>query len=427
MTIQQFHKSSDVGVSQWNKCDTTWMLCLFGTAIGAGVLFLPINAGAGGLYPLIIVSALAFPVTFYSHRGLARFISSTTRPEQGITGAVTEHFGHVAAKAFNLLYFIAIFTILLMYAVAVTNTAESIIIHKLDIIEPERSLLSLALVVALLMTVRFGQEVTVKIMSYLVYPFIFFLIALSVWLIPSWDLQVFTASASAPVSGKEILMSLWLVFPVLILSFNHYPIISPFVVDIRKRYGEHVADKKCKKIQRNSYIMMVTVVLFFVISCAFCLTPQQLAEAKSQNISILTYLANHFNTPVMAWVAPCIAFIAIIKSFLGHYIGAHEAAVNILSEMDTGRRHTINKKSIDRAIFFIILISCWYTAYKNPSILGIIEVISGPAGAIILLLLPMYAIYKIPSLQRYRGKFSNVFVIITGFITVSALLYGLIG
>lgn len=40
--------------SAWRKTDTMWMLGLYGTAIGAGVLFLPINAGVGGMIPLII-------------------------------------------------------------------------------------------------------------------------------------------------------------------------------------------------------------------------------------------------------------------------------------------------------------------------------------------------------------------------------------
>lgn len=38
---------SDVDTG-WRKTDTMWMLGLYGTAIGAGVLFLPINAGVGG-------------------------------------------------------------------------------------------------------------------------------------------------------------------------------------------------------------------------------------------------------------------------------------------------------------------------------------------------------------------------------------------
>ena len=55
-----------------NKADVVWMLGLYGTAIGAGVLFLPINAGVGGLWPLVAMLILALPLTFFAHRGLAR-------------------------------------------------------------------------------------------------------------------------------------------------------------------------------------------------------------------------------------------------------------------------------------------------------------------------------------------------------------------
>ena len=57
----------------WSKQDTTWVISLFGTAVGAGILFLPINLGLGGIWPLIIVAVLAGPMTFLAHRGLARF------------------------------------------------------------------------------------------------------------------------------------------------------------------------------------------------------------------------------------------------------------------------------------------------------------------------------------------------------------------
>lgn len=69
-----------------------------------------------------------------------------------------------------------------------------------------------------------------------------------------------------------------------------------------------------------------------------------------------------------------------------------------------------------------MVLTCWFAAYKNPSILGIIECISGPTGAAILLLLPMYAIHKLPVLAPWRGKASNVFVTLIGLITVSAIL-----
>jgi hypothetical protein len=36
------------------------------------------------------------------------------------------------------------------------------------------------------------------------------------------------------------------------------------------------------------------VVMFFAFSCLFTLSPQNMADAKAQNIPVLSYLANHF-------------------------------------------------------------------------------------------------------------------------------------
>ncbi|HBZ3621258.1 TPA: septum formation initiator [Klebsiella pneumoniae] len=417
-----YAKSKQEELTRWNSGDTTWMLCLFGTAIGAGVLFLPINAGIGGIIPLLIVMALAFPITFYAHRALARFIFSSQNPEAGIGGAILDHFGLRASQIFNVIYFLAIYTILLMYAVAVTNTAESFIVNQLQLPRPSRIILSFTLICILLFIVRAGQDITVKIMSLMVYPFILSLVFMSFWLIPQWNSALFDMASTSSSGTTGIMMTLWMVFPVLVLSFNHYPIVSPFVVAQRKRYGAEHADMKCGQIQRNACLLMVAVVLFFVCSCALSLSPQDLAYARQQNITVLSYLANHFNTPGIAWMAPVIAFIAIIKSFLGHYIGAHESARDMLS------RHlrTKNSKTTDRIILIFMILTCWYVACKNPSILGIIEGISGPTGAVILLLLPMYAIYKIPSLRQYRGRMSNYFITLTGLVTVSAIFFNVV-
>ena len=68
------------------------VVAVAGTAVGAGILFLPINAGLGGFWPLLILALLAFPMTFYAHRGLTRFVLSG-REGADITEVVEEHFG----------------------------------------------------------------------------------------------------------------------------------------------------------------------------------------------------------------------------------------------------------------------------------------------------------------------------------------------
>lgn len=226
--------------SGWRKTDTMWMLGLYGTAIGAGVLFLPINAGVGGMIPLIIMAILAFPMTFFAHRGMTRFVLSGKNPGEDITEVVEEHFGVGAGKLITLLYFFAIYPILLVYSVAITNTVETFMAHQLHMTPPPRAILSLILIVGMMTIVRFGEQMIVKAMSVLVFPFVIALMVLALYLIPQWNgaaLETLSLSG-ASVTGNGLLMTLWLAIPVMVFSFNHSPIISSFAVAKREEYGE---------------------------------------------------------------------------------------------------------------------------------------------------------------------------------------------
>jgi len=412
---------------RWRKSDTVWMLGLYGTAIGAGVLFLPINAGTGGLLPLIIMTLLAFPMTFFAHRGLTRFVLSGKNPGENITEVVEEHFGTGAGKLITLLYFFAIYPILLVYSVAITNTVDSFLTHQLNLISPPRAVLAFILIVGMMAIVRFGEKAIVKAMSILVFPFVAALMLLALYLIPQWNgaiLDTLSVSGSE-TTGGGLWLTLWLAIPVMVFSFNHSPIISSFAVAKRQEYGEQAASK-CSRILACAHIMMVLTVMFFVFSCVLSLSPENLAEAKAQNISILSYLANHFNAPLIAWMAPIIAIIAITKSFLGHYLGAREGfnGMVIKSLRSKGKSIEINK--LNRITAFFMLATTWIVATLNPSILGMIETLGGPVIAMILFLMPMYAINKVPAMRKYSGHLSNLFVVIIGLIAISAIAFSLL-
>ncbi|MHC8409651.1 serine/threonine transporter [Pseudomonas sp. Hz4] len=403
----------------WSKHDTTWMLGLYGTAIGAGTLFLPINAGVGGFWPLLILAVLAFPMTFFAHRGLTRFVLSGRSGD--ITEVVEEHFGIGAGKLITLLYFFAIFPILLVYSVALTNTLSSFMEHQLHIAPPPRAILSLGLILGLMAIVRCGQGVIVKCMSVLVYPFVAALLLLGFSLIPNWN-GAFFATASEGMPLPLFFKTLWLAIPVMVFSFNHSPIISAFAVDQKQRYGEQ-AERKSSGILAIAHAMMVVTVMFFCFSCVLALSPADLAAAKAQNISILSYLANHFQTPVIAYAAPLIALVAITKSFLGHYIGASEGFQGLIVKSLRGRGRVMSASWLNRVTALFMILSCWAVATFNPSILGMIETLGGPIIACLLFLMPMYAIRRVPALQQYSGPASNVFVVLIGLIALSAIIY----
>jgi len=379
------------------------------------------------LLPLIIMTLLAFPMTFFAHRGLTRFVLSGKNPGENITEVVEEHFGTGAGKLITLLYFFAIYPILLVYSVAITNTVDSFLTHQLHLISPPRAVLAFILIVGMMAIVRFGEKAIVKAMSILVFPFVAALMLLALYLIPQWNgaiLDTLSVSGSE-TTGGGLWLTLWLAIPVMVFSFNHSPIISSFAVAKRQEYGEQAASK-CSRILACAHIMMVLTVMFFVFSCVLSLSPENLAEAKAQNISILSYLANHFNAPLIAWMAPIIAIIAITKSFLGHYLGAREGfnGMVIKSLRSKGKSIEINK--LNRITAFFMLATTWIVATLNPSILGMIETLGGPVIAMILFLMPMYAINKVPAMRKYSGHLSNLFVVIIGLIAISAIAFSLL-
>ena len=415
--------------AKWHKGDTVWMLSLFGTAIGAGVLFLPIDAGSGGIIGLIFMLIIAFPTTFFAHRAMSRFVLSADNPGDDITDVVEEHYGYGFGLIFTIIYFLSIFPILLVYGISITNTTESFIVNQMHMSAPPRWLLSLVLVVVLMAIVRLGTGVTTKVMSILVYPFVAVLVLFSLYLIPHWNTAIFSSfprNSSGGFSVTGLLESLWLLIPVMVFAFNHSPIISSFSVAEREEYGDQYVDGKVTSILKRAELLMVSVVMFFVFSCVLSLSPADLAQAKAQNVSILTYIANHFNNPIINYVAPFIAFVAIAKSFLGHYLGTSEGLSGIIRKVAKKADRQVPEKTMQIMVEGFILVVAWLVAWANFSVMNMIETMIGPIIAFVLFLMPMYAIHTVPSLKKYSGKASNVFIVVIGLIAVSAIFYNIV-
>ncbi len=416
---------ADENTTLARKQDTTWMLSLYGTAIGAGTLFLPIAAGLNGLLPLLIMALIAFPMTYYSHKALCQFVLSGSTQSHDITDVVNEHFGAKAGHVLTFLYFFSIFPILLMYSVALTNTTESFLINQMHLSAPPRVLLSLLLITSLMLIIRMGQHMVIKAMSFLVYPFVIILMMLSLYLIPHWNNALFQQAILTPHTIATLPKSLWLLLPVIVFSFNHSPIISSFAINQKLRYGKYAADNSGRTL-KHTHILMILTVLFFVFSCVFSLSPGDLAMAKQQNISILSFVANHFDTPVITYIAPLIAFLAIAKSFLGHYLGASEGLNGLISKfIKTHPASHASRKGLSTSIDLFMLLSCWMIATINPNILTLIETLAGPVIAMILFLMPMSALATVPSMKKYQTPISNSFIALTGMVALSAILYGI--
>ena len=407
--------ASTTSKSKWNFHDTQWVLSLFGTAVGAGILFLPINIGIGGFWPLIILACMALPMTFLAHRGLARFVLSSKNKDADFTDVVEEHFGANAGRLISLLYFLSIFPILLIYGVGLTNTVDSFIVNQLGMESPSRVLLSGVLVAGMISLMLGGERLMLRAFAILVYPLVGILLFLSLYLIPSWQVPDMAFPEFAAFSK-----TLWLSIPIIVFSFSHAAAISSFVNVQRGHYGNQ-ATAKSEAILKRTSLLLIVFVLLFVFSCVLSLTPEQMLQAKAQNVSVLSYLANVTDNSFIATFGPLVAFIAITSSFLGHFLGARESFNGLMT-----KQANLSMKSADKIGVAIMFLAIWFCAVKNPSILDMMDQLSGPIIAMILFIMPMIAVYKVPALQKYRGRFSTLFVLVVGLLAVAALIYGFV-
>lgn len=400
--------------STWNLHDTQWVLSLFGTAVGAGILFLPINIGIGGFWPLIALACLAFPMTFLAHRGLARFVLSSKNKDADFTDVVEEHFGNNAGRLISLLYFLSIFPILLIYGVGLTNTVDSFMVNQLAMESPSRVVLSGILVAGMISLMLGGEKLMLRAFAILVYPLVAILFFLSVYLIPSWQMP----NIALPELGS-FGKTLWLSVPIIVFSFSHAAAISSFANVQRGHYGNDAA-KKSEVILKRTSLLLIVFVLLFVFSCVLSLSTEQMAQAKAQNVSILSYLANITDNAFIATLGPLVAFIAITSSFLGHFLGARESFNGLVT-----KQTKMSMKNADKLGVIIMFFAIWFCAVKNPSILDMMDQLSGPIIAMILFIMPMIAVLTVPALKKYRS-ISTYFILFMGCLAVLALLYSFI-
>ncbi len=406
----------------WTKFHNMWTMSLFGTAVGAGVLFLPITAGLGGIWPLIVMTAMVGPMTYLSHRALSRFVLASSKPGSDITEVVEEFFGKNAGFLVTVLYFFAIYPILLIYGVGITNSVDSFLVHQLRVPSVPRPILAMGLNALMVGILLLGEKPAIKATEYLVYPLCAMLLILSIALIPHWNFEIFTHSSENT--------NLWITFiitiPILVFSFNHSPAISSFALATQKEFPQNAVIQSDKVLFWTSNMLLVFV-MFFVYSCLFCLNHADLMQAKDENISIVSYLANKLDVPFISWFAPPISILAIGSSFFGHYLGAREGLRGIATKAYRNAHKEPPMKTINTAIPIFFLCTLCFVAIENPSIIDLISSLGGPIIAAILFLMPMYAIRKVPAMKVYASqKISNAFVAFMGTFAIGGLVYTLI-
>lgn len=405
----------------WSKQTTLWGFALYGTAVGAGTLFLPIQLGSAGSLVLFVTALVAWPLTYWPHKALSQFILAAPIREagDGITNAVKHYYGKRVGNLITFLYFIAFFVIILIYAVAITNSLiEQVAAHH-HLSKIGRIAISFSVVMALNLIFLMGRQATIKAMGLLVFPILAYFLFLSLYMIKSWQPHMLSLQGEF---SSQTLHQLWLALPVMVFAFSHTPIISTFSVAQRESHGDR-AMHSCRRIMRVAYLVICVSVLFFVFSCYLSIPGAYIQEAKDKGLTILSALSlEPGSQPWLAISGIVVAIVAMSKSFLGTYFGVIEGATELtrtaFKQIGIERSHRFNRSV---SILVVGLITFGVCSI-NPNALSMIYAISGPLIAMILFIMPTLSTYLIRELKPYRSL-GNLITLIVGILCVSVMFF----
>lgn len=403
------------------KTDIMWILAIYGCAVGSGSLFWPVSLGSAGLWSMMILIALAFPVTYFTYRVLSMYISAgtvTRTSKSNLIDTTNELLGGKAVKFLTVAYFLIMVPSLAVYAITMSNTFLDFFKTQMEFPPLNRGATVFG-IIFLMSLISLGKTETIlKVVGVIVFPFILSLIFFGIMSVPHWNTSFLTAEANT-TSIPEIAKSLFNNLPVLIFAFSFTPIVSSLVAHYKQTHGEQ-AFEKINQILLLSLIVIISTVVFFSLGCIFSLTPSDIKEARLENLTSLSILARKFDAPWLAICSQIIIFFAAMKAFLGTFIATRESligmALNNFGCNDAFSNGTGMRLVSVVVVFFITIIP----TIANLDVINIIKYFMVPVSVFIVFFLPQYAFYRIPALRHLRGGFINWFVILTGICALFA-------
>lgn len=412
------HKSEGTALS--------WILALFGTAMGAGILFLPLQAGSFGFWPLAFATVLIFPLVYFSHRTYARIVAGAPAQDYGmdILELVRKYLGRNTGLFVALMYSLANVPTVFIYAISLTNAIDSFIVNQLHGPSINRWVLSVLCVGTLTGVFAFGRKPMLWLAQALVYPLIISLAATSIYLIPRWDFQSFVEVKYEDGSWPYVLLGAVLILPVLAFSFSHMAALSQMSVDMQPTYREDT-EKRVSRIELYTAALLVVFTMFFVWSCVLALGADGMREASEQNLPVLSYFANVTGVHTLAFLAPLIVIFAVITSYFGTMLGAEEGTAYMVRLLSPRTANRLNRRSLLTIVYTFIFISGTVVSVFDPPIINLIYLVGGVFDAILIFLLPVYMFHKVKEYKKFRGDPWNYFVFALGSIILGITIWDL--
>ncbi|EPE3084161.1 amino acid permease [Morganella morganii] len=385
-----------------------------GMAIGAGIVFLPVQVGLMGLWVFLLSSVIGYPAMYLFQRLFINTLAES--PEcKDYPSVITGYLGKNWGILLGALYFIMLVIWMFVYSTAITNDSASYfqtfgVTEGLLSDSPWYGLILICLLVAISSR---GEKLLFKLSSFMVLTKLFIVAALGISMVGMWHL--YNIGSLPPVGRliKEAVITL----PFTLTSILFIQTLSPMVISFRNQnVNREVARFKALRAMNIAFIILFCTVFFYAVSFTLAMGHDEAVKAYQQNISALAIAAKFFPGGWVTVVSVMLNIFAVMTAFFGVYLGFREATqgivMNILQRMMPAER--INETLVKYGIMVFAVLLAWGAIILNAPVLSFTSICS-PIFGMVGCLIPAYLVYKVPMLHKYKG-ISLYLIIFTGML-----------
>ncbi len=416
MTPQQWKAAT-----KFDSVDIGWIVMSIGMAIGAGIVFLPVQVGVMGLWVFLLSSVIGYPAMYLFQKLFINTLAESKKCTD-YPGVISGYLGKNWGIALGILYFIMLVIWVLVYSLAITNDSASYL-HTFGVTESHLNhnvFYGLALICLLSYIGSKSEKFLFKISGFMAVTVIALVAVMGVLLIPQWNFSNITAVGNWGKMIKDAIITL----PFTLTSILFIQSLSPMVISYRSHEKSiEVARYKASRAMTIAFSILFVVVFFFAVSFTFAISQTEAQHALKENISALAMIAHYFPGSWATIVGIVINIFAVVTSFFGVFLAFKEAckglAMNILERKYA--HEEINTELVNKLTTVFIILIAWTAVALNLPILSFTSICS-PIFGIVGCLIPAYLVYKVPTLNKYKGT-ATYLIIITGILLcISPLL-----
>lgn len=401
-----------------------WVFAFFGTAIGAGILFLPLQAGKGAFVSLVLAIVIGLPITYFSNKYLMA-MCLYAEDNASLNTSFKSFVGPVLGNMIIVLYFIMLIAILLAYGIGLnTDVAEALVHYKIVQFNIEKTLyLPLIILAILAAIVIVGEEFLLKVLARISMLLAGLLFIVSALLIPYWSFDNVTFFVKGAF-WKDF----FLVFPLITLSATYFPAVSPLVGFFKSKHGDELTKEELRRnsisVAFKASCLLSGFIIFFLVSTIFAMPQSSFEYANARNISILAAIGQTSAGPTMSSVfiaiGMAITILALISSYYGVLFGVIELLIPKCQFLNITRFFNVKNN-----LMIIIALFLWVVVILNWKVVNILGGVIAPIMGFTVFCLPTLLIFMKKELKTFRG-IGPVLVFLFGCFLVISFFVGLL-